>query len=166
MTRIETERLTLKPLTVSDAPAVFKWVGDERVNKFMLYSLYTSVSEVEKWISSIPLSKHEFGFFLKDGTLIGAGSVHYNSEYRAYEIGYNLNADFWGKGYATEGAKALIAWAKEELSAKNFVAVYAAANTASKRVLEKCGFTFWKNASYSRYDGSETFPAVVCRLSF
>ena len=43
---IETERLILRPLKIDDAEAVYQWVSDERVAKYMVYNTYTSLQEI------------------------------------------------------------------------------------------------------------------------
>ena len=163
--RIETDRLVLRPLTVEDAADVFEWVGDPVVNRYMPYPVYEAVEEARDWIRSIKSGQHEFGFELKEtGKVIGAGSVHLNPEENAYELGYNLNRAYWGRGYATEAARAMIRWAHDVLGVHDFVASHATANAASGRVILKCGFTFVKYGQYDRYDGSETFDASFYRL--
>ena len=165
MIRIETERMILRPLTVDDANDVFEWVGDPIVNRYMPYSLYQNVEQVKAWIQSIKPEDHEFGFELKStGKVIGAGSVHLDPERNAYELGYNLNRAYWGAGYATEAAKAMIQWAHEVIGVHDFVANHANANVASGRVILKCGFEFERYGQYSRFDGSETFDATFYRM--
>ncbi len=161
---IETERLILRPLTAADAHDVFEWTGDPVVNRYMTYPVHENVGQTESWINSLG-DKNEFGFCLKStGKLIGAGSICYREEFSAYELGYNLNRNFWGNGYATEASKAMIKWAHETLGAHDFIARHASANTASGRVIVKCGFRFDRFDQYSRYDGSETFDASVYEM--
>ena len=161
---IETKRLLLRPLCEEDANDVFEWVGDPVVNRYMPYPVYQNVEQVQKWIQSIRPEDHEFGFMLKEtGKVIGSGGICLNND-DMYHLGYNLNRQYWGKGYATEAAQAMINWAYNELNARNFAANYATANSASGRVLEKCGFQFERYGQYSRFDGSETFDATFVTL--
>lgn len=120
MKKIETERLILRPLTQSDANAVFEWAGDPLVNRYMPYPLHKSPADAEEWIRSLG-DKNEFCFCLKDsGKIIGSGSVICDAKRAPYELGYNLNRAYWGMGYATEAAKALVSWAYESLGARFF----------------------------------------------
>ncbi len=156
---IETDRLILRPLTTNDAPDVFEWAGDPIVNRYMPYPLHENVHQTEEWINSLG-DKNEFCFCLKEtGKVIGSGSIVYNEEFDAYEIGYNFNRKYWGVGYATEAANAMLRWAHQNLGVHNFIARHANANEASGNVIKKCGFQFVKYVQYSRYDGSETFDA-------
>ena len=161
---LETERLILRTLCETDAEDVFEWVGDPIVNRYMPYPVYQNVEQVKKWIQSIQPEDYEFGFVLKEtGKVIGSGSIGLNAENR-YELGYNLKRRYWGRGYATEAARAMIDWAYHELRATDFVASHATDNTASGRVLEKCGFQFDHYGQYSGFDGSETFDATFLVL--
>ncbi len=165
---IETERLLLRPLTVDDAEAEFVWCSDPEVNRFMPYALYTDVADVVKWLEYASATEDEvhFGFVRKeDGLLIGAGSIGPDdAEPGVWVFGYNLRRDVWNQGYATEAARAMIDYARRELGVRHFTAKHAIANPASGRVMQKCGMRFDHESEYSRFDGSETFPAHVYRL--
>ena len=50
---LETERLILRPLTIDDLHDCFKWTGDPRVNKYMIYPLYKSVEDGREWLESL-----------------------------------------------------------------------------------------------------------------
>ncbi|MDO5144281.1 MAG: GNAT family N-acetyltransferase [bacterium] len=157
---IETRRLLLRPLRLEDAEAVFAWVGDPEVNRYMIYPLYTDPRRVEAWIASLDGDSGEFGFVLKEtGMLIGSGSVAFRSEHQAYELGYNLRRDCWGMGYATEASRAMIRWVYDTLGARDFVAAHAVKNTASGRVIRKCGFQLAHGTQYAKQDGSAVFDA-------
>ena len=162
---IETERLILRPFKSSDAEAAFVWLSDPRVNRYMPYPLYTSVAQAEQWIATHSEEDNEFIFVLKSNKLpIGAGSIKKQEDGR-WEVGYNLRSDYWGKGYATEAAKALIRWAYENQHAREFMARHATANAASGRVLQKCGYQFDYYGKYERYDRSEEFPATYYKMT-
>lgn len=165
---IETERLILRPLTTDDAEAEFVWLSDPIVNRYMPYSLYTNVADVVKWLEFASSTEDElhFGFVRKaDGLLIGAGSIGpKNPETGAWEFGYNFRRDAWNQGYATEATRAMIDLARREYGVRVFNAGHAIANPASGRVMEKCGLHFDHFGEYSRFDGSETFPAKFWTL--
>lgn len=165
---IETERLILRPLRTDDAEAEFVWLSDPVVNRYMPYNLYTNVADVVKWLEVAMNAENElhFGFVRKsDGVLIGAGSIGpHEHQDGAWEFGYNLRRDAWNQGYATEATKAMIDLARREYSVRVFVAGHATANPASGRVMEKCGLHFDHEGEYSRFDGSETFPAKFWKM--
>lgn len=157
---ISTQRLILRPLVQEDADDVFEWVSDPIVNRYMPYSLYHDVNEAKAWISSLEEEENNFAFCLKStGKVIGSGSITFDESRNAYELGYNLNRTYWGKGFATEASKAMIQWAYTNLEARDFCSNHATANVASGKVIKKCGFRFERYGQYSRFDGSEIFDA-------
>ena len=161
---IETERLVLKPVAIADAPAVFIWTGDPEVNRYMAYPLHTQLAETKRWIASLRPENLEFGFYRKeDGLLIGTGGIG-PGEDGLYHLGYNLRRDMWGRGYATEAAKAMLLWGHRELSINDFAAEHAIENGASGNVIRKCGFQLVRYGQYSKLDGSETFDAAFYEL--
>lgn len=164
---IETERLTLRPLTVADADAVFVWAGDPEVNRFMAYPCHTDMEQTREWLRSVeeaPKGELDFGFVRKsDGLLIGSGGA-YRRDDGSWTVGYNLRRDCWGQGYATEATRAIIDFVHRELGGRIFVADHAVDNPASGRVMEKCGMVFDHVGEYSKLDGSATFPAKFYRL--
>lgn len=163
--RIETERLILRPLREDDAADAFEWLGDPVVNRYMPYPLYKDVAQARKWIASIAEEENEFGFVLKEtGKMIGSGSVTWDPSKNAYDLGYNLARAYWGQGYATEAARAMLCWARTALNARDFTSAHVTANVASGKVLQKCGFRFERFGHYGRFDGSEMFDASFYTL--
>ena len=166
---LETERLILRPLSPDDAEAEFVWLSNPEVNRYMPYSLYTDVAAVVRWLeyASTTDSELHFGFVRKaDGLLIGAGSIGPDeNEPGAWCFGYNLRRDFWNQGYATEATRAMIDLAHREYGVRTFTASHAIANPASGRVMEKCGLHLDHEGQYSRFDGSETFPAYFWKMT-
>jgi ribosomal-protein-alanine N-acetyltransferase len=159
---LETKRLFLRPLTVDDAEAVFTWVSDERVTKFMPYSTYTNIDQVKDWLSNLSneTETNHFGFVLKENNLlIGAGDIGYNQDTAAWDFGYNLRYDYWNQGYTTEATKAMMKFAYDKYGARDFSSNHAVDNIASGKVMEKCGLTYIKDGTYSKFDKSQTFQA-------
>lgn len=158
---LETERLILRPLTVEDAPAVFEWASDERVTKYMTYPTHRNIETTVEWLESIDHStdtEYEFGFVEKEsGVLIGSGGIYWNGDYQQWRMGYNLRFDRWHKGYATEAAREIVRFAKEELKAERIGSCHAVENPNSGRVLRNCGLVFTKYGDYQKIDGSVSF---------
>ena len=159
---LETQRLILRPLTMDDLDAVFKWAGDPRVNKYMIYPLYKNKEEGIEWLKSLYQDddKKDFGFVLKEtGELIGSGGIYYHPERGLWSIGYNLAYDYWNRGFTTEAMEKIIEWGRQELGIKEVAATFAVENVGSRRVMEKLGMTFLEDHDYTKLDGSETFTA-------
>ena len=163
---IETERLTLRPLTVGDAKAVFEgWTSDQEVARFMRWNLHKDIEETKEWLVSEEVAAmcedvFNWGFMLKENQrLIGSGGLIYSQQYQMYEIGYALTRDFWGKGLTTEAAKRIVEYAKDELKIKRLFATHAIDNVASGKIIKRIGFTYQKEGTYSSFDGSRTFKS-------
>jgi ribosomal-protein-alanine N-acetyltransferase len=164
MMTITTDRLVLRPLTIDDAEAAFEWTGDERVAKYMIYSTHESVETTKEWLRSIKPSENIFGFVRKsDGKLIGSGGIRLLED-GFWEFGYNLRYDCWGKGYATEASKAMIEYVRSKYGDIRLRSECAVENTASARVIEKCGLVFKGYGEYTSYDGKKTFKAKIFEL--
>ena len=161
---IETERLILRPLSLDDADAVFEWTGDERVNKYMIYSLNKSTDDTKKWLSSLDKLENEYmwGFVRRsDGKLIGSGSIRYRTDEDRWSFGYNIRYDCWNMGYTTEATLAMMSFVRKEHGALRFVAEHAADNPASGRVIEKCGLHYVRDGEYTSFDGTKTFKSKI-----
>lgn len=137
---LETERLILRPLTMNDKEAIFKWTSDPRVSKFMLYSNYKSIDDADSWLENIYTTGKEldYGFVLKEtGELIGSGGINYNEEH-----------------------------GRANYNDKKIVGVFAVDNPNSGKVMEKLGMSFHKDCEYTKFDGSETFKAKNYEILF
>ncbi|MGW6928546.1 GNAT family N-acetyltransferase [Lentzea sp. NPDC054927] len=125
---METERLTLRPLGPSDVDELHALHADPEVMR------YLDPEPVEHFLGDSFLAAHEkssgrfVGWF--EFKPVGDGVV---------ELGYRLHREFWGRGYATEGGKALIERGFTEGGVQRVVATTMFVNTGSRRVMEKCG---------------------------
>ena len=165
--KIETERLILRTVTLDDAEAIFKWTSDPDVNKYMIYQLHTDIEITREWLKSRDVDgKDEFdlGFVLKEtGELIGMGGIFYKEELNAWNLGYNLRKDYWGRGLVPEAIKAIIDYVDAKKGVNAIVGEFAKENTKSRRVMEKLGMTYWKDCVFTKLDGSKTFDACSYR---
>lgn len=129
----------------------------------------TNISQTKEWLNNLENNDNfRWGIVLKEnGALIGSCGIGESSYMPGYwNFAYNLRRDQWNKGYATEAAKAMIKYAKEELGIKKFCAVHAVDNPASGRVIQKCGLNFHHYGEYSKLDGSATFKAKYYIMEF
>lgn len=139
---LQTARLILRPPQLQDAKAIAALANDIRIaqNTLRLPHPYT-VADAEKFIASMDKGEGEAAFIvtLRSGALIGiAGIARLNGN--APELGYWLGVPFWGHGYATEAARAVIDHAFTEIGCEQLQSGARISNPASRRVLEKCGF--------------------------
>jgi RimJ/RimL family protein N-acetyltransferase len=137
---LKTERLFLRAPCREDAGAIARLANDVRiaVNTARLPHPYR-VEDAEEFIAAASRKEGEASFAITlDRTLIGVCGVDPRED--GPEIGYWLGVDYWGQGYATEAARALIDHAFGELGYEALQAGARVSNPASRRVLEKCGF--------------------------
>ena len=144
---LETQRLILRPYRPEDAEAVQRFVG--------LWEIARMTSRVPhpypegaaaEWIAGHQGQRdngqeHTFCVALKTAPdePIGAAGLR-KLEKGNYELGYWMAPDHWGRGLATEAAKALVVYGFEKLGAEALNSGHFADNPASGRVLEKAGF--------------------------
>ena len=91
----------------------------------------------------------DFGIYLKEnGKMIGTvGFTTINLHNNTASVGYVLNSKYWGQGIAKEALDKLTDFGFKVLGFDTLFAKFIEENTASRRVLEKCGFEFYENES-------------------
>lgn len=146
---ITTERLTLRLPSERDLPHMPAVFGHPDIHRFTRTIPYPYTPEVARESLERFIRRRERGdelaFFLElngTGELIGAtGIIFENQPEGTAEIGYVIGHAWWGKGYATEAARAAQTCAFESFSVDRVVAHAMADNPASAHVLEKLGMT-------------------------
>lgn len=168
---IKTERMVLRPVSVNDASEIYeKWTSDECVAEYMRWTVHKSVDVTAQWLKAEVDgnengNSYQWAFTRKaDGYLFGTGGIFMNEDEKCYEIGYQIMYDEWNKGFATEAAKAIINFARNTLKENEMVAGYMVGNNASGRVMEKCGFTYEKDAKAVKFDGKTIIDTKRYRL--
>ncbi len=159
-----TRRLTLRQFTAANADDLLALDGDPQVMRFVDRRT-KSLAQIQSEVLPRFLAYYDrypgFGFWgadaRSDGRFIGwfglrpvtptsAAMVDWPDappgEIAVVSLGYRLRASAWGRGYATEGARALVRRAFTELDVSQIVATTMAINTASRRVLEKAGLRY------------------------
>ncbi len=142
---LHTERLTLRPFDMSDAPAVHQFAGAYEValNTLVIPHPYPD-GAAEEWIGK---QQSEFDenriihFAVDDGQLAGAMALVMKGDGIA-EIGYWIGMPFWGRGYASEAAREVVRYGFEERDLVRIFAMHYGRNPASGRVLQKAGMTY------------------------
>jgi RimJ/RimL family protein N-acetyltransferase len=146
---LTTPRLILRHWRHSDRIPFQAINADPRVMEFMPGPLFPQQSD--DLIARIELHFHHHGFGLcaaediETKTLIGFIGLNipsYDAPFMpAVEIGWRLAADYWGRGFATEGARAVVDHAFNALQLNSLVAFTVPGNLRSRRVMEKLGMT-------------------------
>ena len=145
--QILTERLLLREYTETDWPAVLEYQRDPRYLRFNSWNDRTE-EQVRAFVQAFvdaqreqPRKRFAFAVTLKaNGQLIGNCNIRKNRpEDRVAEMGYEIAPLYWGKGYATEAARAIVELGFGPLDLHRVSAWCIAENTGSSRVLEKLG---------------------------
>ena len=138
---LEGEQVTLRPPEEEDIEFLARNMNDPRVRRPIGSVGPMSESDEEEWIENA----NEDGVSLLvcvDGEPVGTiGLSDVMDTWGCAEIGYWLTPDAWGEGYATEATELLVAYGFDQLRFNKVVAHAFAFNAASRRVLEKVGFT-------------------------
>jgi RimJ/RimL family protein N-acetyltransferase len=148
---LETERLVLRRFTTADVDNLVSLDADPDVMRFVTGGKPTSREEIENEFLPAFLGYYqryqEFGFWAAIERYSGEflGWFHFRprdpTAPEQAELGYRLRKSAWGKGYATEGSRALIRKGFRESGVQLVTAEAVAANMASRRVMEKAGLT-------------------------
>jgi RimJ/RimL family protein N-acetyltransferase len=147
--RIETDRLLLRRWTEKDRAPFFRLNSDARVMEFMPNRLSRLESDLLVDQIEDHFRKHSFGLYALElredhsfigflGLAIPAFTAHFTP---CVEIGWRLSANHWGRGLATEGARAVVRRAFEVVRLDALVSFTVPANIRSRRVMEKIGMT-------------------------
>lgn len=150
---LRTARLLLRPFRAEDAAAVQELAGDRAIaeNTLSIPHPYPDGAAAE-WIETHAEQRatgRPAPFAIEraaDGRLIGATGLELEPEHEAAELGYWIGKPFWGRGYGTEAARAMLDYGFRELGLHRVHARHFVRNPASGRVLEKIGM---------RHEGSQ-----------
>jgi RimJ/RimL family protein N-acetyltransferase len=146
---LATARLELRAPHRSDCNAIATLVNDRRIAANTARIPYPyAIEDAEQFVASVNKREGEACFVITlDGTPIGMCSVDLRED--GLELGYWLGVAYWGHGFATEAARALIDHAFGDLEHETLISGARVNNPASRRVLEKCGFQ-WTGVRLSR----------------
>ena len=144
---IETNRLTLRPFTMSDMDDVFEYASDSEWAKYLVnipqpFTLKDAeefvrrFSELKSW-NTLPM----FAIVFKEKAI---GEVYLNDmnlQNERAELGYDLSRAYWGQGLAPEAAGAVIDWAFQTCNLNKIYSTCDPRNDRSIRVMEKLGMS-------------------------
>ncbi len=139
---ITTDRLVLKDFNKDNLDDLFEIYGDDETMKF---NTMTAFSNVEELISKLDFNRgrinliDKLGIFLNE-KLIGTCGFSWFNAGKDCIVSYDLNKNFWNKGYTTEVVRALTRFGFDDLKLRRIIAIVFSGNEASERVLEKCGY--------------------------
>jgi RimJ/RimL family protein N-acetyltransferase len=145
--QLETERLLLRRWRPEDREPFARMNSDPRVMEFFPRQFSREESDVSVDRIESHFEKHGFGLWAVElpGVapfigFIGLAVPRFEAAFTpCVEIGWRLAAEYWGRGYATEGARAALAFGFETLKLDEIVSMTVPANVRSRRVMEKIG---------------------------
>lgn len=147
--RLHTERLLLRILEMTDAPNMARLANDRRVAQgtLNLPHPYTEGDADDYIIQARRSMRREqsYNFAITLGStnvLIGVVGLIPNYDHLSAEIGYWIGYEYWGKGYTTEAANAVLRFAFDSLRLNRVFCSHFVNNPASGRVMQKLGMTY------------------------
>ena len=155
MTTLTTERLCLRPLVAGDAeayaamryhPDVAKWLpladGDR---------LEQAHASIARFAASWDQRRYAPWGVFREGRLIGHGGLNFVPEFDETEVLWALHPDAWGNGYATEVARAALAYGFGTLQMELIFAITLQTNLASQAVMKRLGLTYRRLVNYKNF---------------
>lgn len=162
---IETDRLLLRRFKKSDDDNMIKyWISDEKIQSLYGEPVYSTKEEVNELLSKFILSYERSNYYrwaitLKD-TDECIGQIAYflvDEKNHFAEIEYCIGSGFQCKGLMTEAVKAVVKYGFDEINLHKVQISHKSINIPSKRVIEKCGFTYEGTLRDYFYNGNTTF---------
>ena len=146
---LETGRLFLREWRDEDREPFARMNADPRVMEFFAATLTAAQTDAMLERVQAHLDRHGFGWWPAElkatGAFvgfIGLAVPYFEAHFTpCVEVGWRLAAEHWGRGLATEGARAALRYGFEELGLREIVSFTVPANVRSRRVMEKLGMT-------------------------
>ena len=162
---LETERLIIRPITMDDLQDFYEMDSQPEVHIYLKNEPVKSIDETKLIIENLLNQYKEFGhgrvavIEKETGKMIGWTGFHYidekiaiNNRFDFVDFGYRFRKEAWGKGYATEAAKACMDFYRENMTDIKINAITHLDNKASRRVLEKIGFEVTETFNFAIWD--------------
>ena len=147
--KIETDRLFLRELQISDALFIFELLNSEGWLKYIGDRKIATIMDAENYIINGPILNYKtngFGLWLvleKTKQIpIGICGLLKRDYLEYLDIGFAFLPKFYGNGYALEASKATCSFAENKLNINKLMAIVQSNNLRSTRLLEKLGFNF------------------------
>ncbi len=150
--RIETERLVLRPWREDDAADLYRFASDPEVGPAAGWAPHRDVADSLNVLKTILMKDQTWAITIKPSDepvgsvgVFPGGQAEQRGE---YEIGYWVARPFWGRGIAPEAVKALLSL-YFSFGAERMWCAHAETNARSRRVIEKCGFSYRFSAEWT-----------------
>lgn len=155
MTTLDTERLTLRPLVPADAEAyaAMRWHPD--VARWLPVvpgdPLDGARAAIDRFAEGWRAQGHAPWGVFREGRLVGHGGLNFVPAFGETEVLWALHPEAWGHGYATELARAALAFGFDRLGLRLIFAMTLPGNLASQAVMRRIGLTYRRRVAYKGY---------------
>lgn len=145
---MQTLRLKLRPLQPGDTDALQGVYQSEGVLRYFPNPTPPTLEKIHRFIAGQQAhwERHGYGNWgilpIGETEIIGWAGLQFLPELDETEVGFLLDRRFWGKGLATEAARASLRFGFEQRKLDHMVALVHPENTASRRVIDKCGMRY------------------------
>jgi ribosomal-protein-alanine N-acetyltransferase len=155
---VTTERLRLRGFRAEDLPAHRSAVDDDPAVTWS-HTRFSLADSLRLWAGRLDeWEQHGFGMWIVEvaatGEVIGHAGIQRLDGTDDVELGYYLGRSAWGQGYATEAARACLAYGFESAGLARIVATVRTENDASRKVLGKLGFRHERDGVFYGADAS------------
>jgi ribosomal-protein-alanine N-acetyltransferase len=140
---LETQHCNLSPSRENDRDETFALYQSEAVRRYLGGAVGRASFDTSFDNMLATTTSHKWIIRLKnDGAFVGLVSIAPHHDGEDQEVSYQILPEYWGKGLAFETLTAVLDFAAETLKLESIVAETQASNSASRKLLEKLGFTF------------------------
>jgi len=146
---LESKRLVLREIELSDKLDLYTYASDIRVAQCMTWDVHQTLADTDQYLDFIFVQRQRNGVrpwgieWKETGTLIGTiDFIWWDTKHQVAEVGYALSSDYWGKGIMTEALSAVINFGFREMNLVRIQAKCVVENIGSARVMEKSGMTY------------------------
>jgi ribosomal-protein-alanine N-acetyltransferase len=166
---IETERVLLRPFCETDLADLYSYASVPGVGEMAGWPHHDSLETSKRILRSFIDENEVFAVYHKaDRKVIGSLGLHYSwaneddryKDLKVKEIGYVLAKDYWGKGLMPEAVKAVIDRCFDSIRLDAVTCGHFITNNQSRRVIEKCGFSFVKQSEYCSKQLGQKFEDI------
>ena len=140
--------MILRPLEHADAEVLLRIYQTDGILRYFPPSIPSTLEKIQQFIvrQQQHWDSHGYGHWglvpSGENQIIGWAGLQFLPELNETEVGYLLDKSYWGKGFATEAARASIEFGFENCRLDHVIALVAPENLASRRVVEKCNLTY------------------------
>ena len=142
--KLKGERIVIRDIRYSDADDFYEYGKDELVGPMAGWKPFPSKEVSNRLLTANMINREMFAITIND-KLIGTISL-YNKPYRKYNraktLGFSLRSDYWNQGIMTEAVKLMIHYVFKKTDCLILEVAHHVDNLQSKRVIEKCGFSY------------------------